>query len=400
MNGNLGDEPLDLPEPDYPPFEEEPAGRSHVRALLGGAAAVAVLAGGAAGFLWLSTSPSADASALSVPGAISTPGVSTSPERSVNSAFGGRDIFASTVAPTADTSVIAPVSTGGAVVAATPGTGTLSAIVSAPASSSLVVTSGTPANGSAAGAGATTPSPRATPSPTGTTPSSPRPAAPTPTPTPWRSTAPAWQQPDIVYTGSDATGVVHTFLLGDESVNEGRAVTLSTGDVLPGTSTKVADGGTRSKERVMTDEEKAACRAKLAKLPASEAAVLRVATADCTVTTEDTPVVVFVPVRGADSGWIVPSGTHLPAAAVGSVSGTVRVLAVRQLTDQVELLVRVDRDRAVWLSEGEAVPGTPLTVGGVGLDDIERADVVWFTGAESVRYYTVPGAGEDAGVGF
>lgn len=360
-----------------PAFDDQPTDRRAVRALVAGAAGIAVLAGAAVGFVWLSSAPQADASALSVPGAIATPDVTSTPSTGT-SAFGftGRDIFDNTIAP--KVGVGASDSVDGVAVG-----GSTSAATSA-ATSGAAGTGGGGSKGSS-GSGSVT-----TTAPSTTVPSTPAPTSPS-TPTPSRSTAAPWQKADVKFVELSKDGSLGRFLVGGDTT-----AYLASNSVIPGTST-VFTSKASSTTRDMTAEEKTACNAFLQDPTKSlaEKAAKNTDTADCTTITETVVKAVFTTDASLRSGWVVNPDSQLPDAAVGRTSGTVRVLGQRG----TQFLVQVDRNPAVWLSAGSAVEGTPLTFVGLGSDELQRGDIAVFSEADS-RYFTVLGGGEKSGISF
>ncbi|MEW1957546.1 hypothetical protein [Kineococcus sp. NPDC059986] len=362
----------------------EPADPRVVKSLIGGAAAVAVLAAGTAGLLWLSSMPSG-ASAQALPGSpAASQGASVSVADVPPVPLASIDPFAnngvqplSTVATTGG-SASGPGTNGGSGGAA-PGT-----------SGSSTPSTGTRVSTAPGGASSNT-----TPPP---------PAKPVVTPKPGPSTAAPWQRGQVRFEqipeGSAAGAAV--FTLDSESLQP-VSISLAAGALIPSTSTVYQPHGTNSR-RPMTDVEKTSCEAAVRAATTVEAAeAIKRTTDGCTATDAFVWKAVFVPSsQAADAakgqerfGWLVADETALPDAVMGKVTGTVRLLAQRDKS----YLVQVNRDQPVWVKEGAAVPGTPLTISGTGLAEIGRDDVAVFSNA-GTKYFTVPGGGEDVGVTY
>ncbi|WP_432522465.1 hypothetical protein [Kineococcus sp. SYSU DK006] len=397
MWGKPADESAELPEVELPGFfDEVPGDRRPVRAVLGGVAAVAVLAGGAGAFLWLGSVPSADASAVGAPGALATPSVSetTGPSSSVAFAANGRDIFdqLATPAAAADVESTAQAEGSGTSTGSTGSTGVTG--TSAPAAGGSAVT--VKPSATAKATATTTKAPTATT----TTPATP----PKATPTVSRSTAPAWQKGVVRFDGipEGSTTGEGGFTLDADGTNP-VAGSLTAGSLVPSTSTVYRPWGITT-ERPMTAEEKAACEQQVKNAATSEdAARINRTTKNCSVTDDYVWQAVFVPssqAKLADTnteafGWIVAADTKLADAVVGKVTGTIRWIGGRG----DKYLVQVNDEPGVWVEAGEAVPGTPLVFKGIGLDSIARGDVAVFT-AGGTQYFTVIGGGENAGITF
>ena len=398
MRGQSADEPVELPDPELPGFfDEVPDTRKHVRALIGGAAALAVLAGGAGAFLWLGSVPAADASVLGSGTVATTPAETADPSSPSAVAFAGsgRDIFDQLTTPAAEGSATSTsTGTGGAATAGGSGA----------------------AGPSASSGGGTVPSSRATTAPGATAapqvtatatkaPATTKPPAPTSAaPTVSRSTAPAWQKGVVTFDSipvGSTTGTADVTLDAD-GTNPVKD-SLRAGSLLPSTSTVYRPWGTTT-ERAMTDDEKAACELRVKDAATSEdAARINRQTKNCTVTDDYVWQAVFVPssqselaVTNAESfGWLVAAGTKLPDAVVGKVTGTVRWIGGRG----DRYLLQVNGDPGTWVKAGDTIPGTPLVFEGIGLKSIARDDVAVFS-ANGTQYFTVLGGGENAGVTF
>ncbi|WP_432547099.1 hypothetical protein [Kineococcus sp. SYSU DK004] len=367
-----------------PAFDDGgPTDGKSVRVLLAAVAGAAVLAGGTAGFLWLSTSPAADASALDVSGARGVPSISETPTTREAFPLAGRDVFGALRPET-------PVAGGNGSVSG--GSGSLTGTAPVVGGSSPVTVPGVTVGG--------TPAPSVVPTAPvtgapGVTPSVPT-IAPDPVPTPSRSTAPAWVKPLISFVEVDAeTEGTGNFIVG------GQRVPVSPGALVPATSTLYAPQKNLER-RPMTEKEAAACRELIRGATPAVREEIKVETDDCKTIEAYVYRAMLTPRKASQgldrSGWVVNAGKDLPAAAVGKTTGIVRCLARRG----DEFLIRVDRQQAVWLEKGEEVPGTgdvTLTFVDVGLASIQRPDVAVFNDGD-VDHFTVLGAGEDAGVAF
>ena len=390
------------PGPDAPADEtpetprREPGDGRALKTLLAGAAAVAVLGGGTLGFLWLSSTPGGTTAQAAAGGAQSTP-VVTVPDSGdrdpVAFSGAGRDLFASIGGNAAGTGSTAVATTGtgtgtGAGAGAGTGSGRTSATGSAtPAKTTTVVAPVRPV------VPATT-SPVATPAP----------STAKPTPGPTRSTAAPWQKGDVLFKelskdGSDGRA---TFVLGSTSINP-FATELLQGQFVPGTSTVYQPRG-KTTRRDMTAEEVTSCQESVRQAVDSAAAdKINRATDGCKTVVAYVGQAVFVPssqaaaaLKNTESfGWLVAPGSLVPDAVLGKVTGTVRWLGSRDKTH----LVQVNDDQPVWVKEGSAVPGTPLTLESEGLESIDRTDVVVFA-AGGNKFFTVLGGGENAGVTY
>ncbi|WP_432498599.1 hypothetical protein [Kineococcus auxinigenes] len=349
------------PDPETPvaelqePHDREPGDGRALKSLLAGAAAVAVLGGGALGFIWLSSTPGGETADAALGGARSTPSVTVpggADRAAVAFAANGRDVFAPTVAPTAE-GAVADASTSAS---STSGSGSAT-------SASSVATSRT-----TAGAGTTTITTTGggtggkTGSPTGTS------TAPSATPTDTRSTAPGWTVPQVSFvTGTDDFG---TFRIAGEDVR------IATGDL-------VYPLGIRYGGLAPSDE----------------------ATTPTPSETSDDSVpavkAVFTAENDAQTGWVITSDPEgkvlLPDAVVGHPQGRVRAYGV--LADR--FWIRVDRQQGVLHSEGEAVAGTGLTFLGTDPDDDSLpAAGVYFQDGSGIVYFGKFGGGESDGVAF
>jgi hypothetical protein len=212
-------------------------------------------------------------------------------------------------------------------------------------------------------------------------------------PTASRSTAPAWEKPAVTFDEilDKTDGTARITLAERFTVSQA----LAPRAIVPATSTVYVPDGTET-DRPMTDDEKTACQDSVKIAPTVEAAEkIKRQSVDCTTVKDFVWQAVFAPTLDQRSGWVVPAASPLPAAALGKVTGTVRLLGQR--TDQY--LVQVNRAPSVWVAKGAAVPGTPLTLVGVGLKEVERTDVAVFSDGTS-RYFTIIGGGEAAGVTY
>lgn len=335
--------------------------RNGVLAVAAGAVVACAVGGG---FFYVSSDPTVDV-ASAAPTSAGLPRTTDAPTTGSTTAgdfvVSGHDVFDNTVAP----EVVAPaassdpstVSRGG-----TPSAPT-GAVTSAPVPTTTVTSR--PASGGKAG---TKPVPAA-------------PVAPVAPPVS-RSTAPAWEEPKIVFEGPLAGGV-YKFTVG------GYPKTYPTGTVLPGTSTVFVGSYDTPKKREMTQAESDACKKRGNPTEFD-------ATVKCTVLTETVTSALFTPTQGPFSGWYVAAGAALPDAALGKTVGTLRDTG----------LVRNDKnviqvgDTQFDLTPGEQVPGTTFVWRGEGASEIDRSDVAAFTGSDGSLYFTVIGGGEDAGVLF
>jgi len=326
----FGDEPApdgDVAEvlPTTALRERLPVDPRVLRSLLGGAAAVAVLGAGAAGFLWLSSTPSGDVADAALGGARSTPAV-VDPVRATGVAFGARDVFA-----TAQGDVASPAA-GGTTGAVAGSTG-----AAAPARTAVPTVAPAPARTPASAAARVTTAPGTTASP-GTaapaTPPAPAPStsAPAVVPAP-ASSAPGWTTPVVRFVG--ASGATATFDV------DGEQRTFTTGQAVYPLALVYA--GT---------------------VQASTPTPSSSSSSATTTTAPPQQLGVFVSAGDSGTGWIVPPGTDLPDAVVGRTQGRVRVVGV--LRDRY--FVGVDRQPDVLLATGTAVAGTPLTFTGESND--------------------------------
>ncbi|WP_337062736.1 hypothetical protein [Kineococcus sp. G2] len=345
------------PQPDESVTEEFPEGPGRrldarvVRSLVAGALGVAVIGGGAAGFLWLSSAPSGAEAVSPYAGGVATPPVATSSPSGDPVAFaaGGRDIFAGTAVPTTATDPLVGV-TGVA------SSSTFSGVTVPSASSG----STTPAPARGTSSGATTTSP-VTSAPTATG-SAPGPAVST-TPSDTRSTAPGWTVPQVSFvTGTDSAGL---FLIAGEHVR------VAAGDLVYPLGIRY--GGLVGGAETTTPVD--------GELPPVTA--------------------VFTTENDARTGWVITSDPKgevlLPDAVVGHPQGRVRAYGV--LGKQT--WIRVDREPGKLHSEDAVVEGTGLTFLGdaPGVEGLPVADV-YFKDAAGNFYFGTFGGGESDGVSF
>ncbi|WP_432540384.1 hypothetical protein [Kineococcus sp. SYSU DK002] len=349
MSSLFSQEPEDGLGADLPVFDDlTTAGRRPVRSLLFAAAGVAVIAGGAAGFLWLGSAPSADASALGASGSTSrsssSPQVTSDP--AVLDALSGREVFAAA---------------SGAAEAVVDTTATSEAATTAATSASAVSTGAVSSGGGRSGSTGTATSSAAVPTtkaPSGSggakapVATSTTPPAPV-TPTPSRSTAPAWDMSVYTYTGTDAEHPSDgNFTMAPSAVGQSYGVQIDEGDVL---------------------------------YPA-----------DITFQREVTGGAWITSNRGVPQGWVVPAGSAVPDAAMGRTTGTVRVVGV---VNSKQVYVQVNRGPSILLKIGEAVEGTPLTFVGFQAAGLPEGPA-YFTDAKNVTYYGAVGSAETDGVTF
>jgi len=327
-----------------------------LRSLLGGAAAVAVLGAGAAGFLWLSSTPSGDVADAALGGARSTPSVA-GPVRATGVAFGARDVFATHGSATSGAGAVTTAATG----APSPGqasagrataAGTGSASTTAPPSTAPVTRPTT-----------------ATPVPSAST----TPPAVVPPPV---SSAPGWTTPVVRFVGG--TAAAGTFDVDGEQ----RTVALGQ-SVYP--LSLVYAGTVTSSEATPTPS------------PSSSSS---------TTTAPPPQLGVLLSADDSSAGWIVPPDSALPDVVVGRTQGRVRVVGLRQ----EQFFLRVDRQQDALLAVGTAVQGTGLTFTGVtndvharwaaqaGNPSLAQGEVYFSTGA--VTAFGRFGAGEADGVSY
>ncbi|MCI2239013.1 hypothetical protein MO973_29880 [Paenibacillus sp. TRM 82003] len=348
------------PQPGEAMTEEFPEGRVRrldarvVRSLLAGALGVAVIGGGAASFLWLSSAPSGAEAVSPYAGGVVTPPVATSSPDGAAVAFaaGGRDIFAGTAMPTAASDPLLGVEE-----VASSSTSGGTAVASA-SSRSTTVASVVPSRGASSGTTTTTTAP-VTSAPT-TTGSAPEPSV-SATPSGTRSTAPGWTVPRVSFvTGTDAYGI---FRIAGEDVRiaEGSLVYplgIRYGGLV-GEATAPAEG----------------------EVPAVKA--------------------VFTAENDARTGWVITSDPEgevlLPDAVVGHPQGRVRAYGV--LGKQT--WIRIDREPGELYSEGAVVEGTGLTFLGSAPDveDLPAAGTYFKDTAGNI-YFGTFGGGESDGVSF
>lgn len=387
--------PEETPYGDLSAFDVPvPGVRWAGRRTLAGAVAAAVTVGlGAAGFLFVSSTPGSSEAFAGVPSTRTTESSTPAPTASDGVAFAvsGRDVFAGAVAPAAGTAA----TTGAASSAAAPGVGTGTGGGSAPAVASSPAAA---RPGSAAGATSSTGTRTTAPAaPTRT------PGLPVAVPTPTRSTAVPWVKGSVslVAVRTDSAGTAE-FTLATDGIDPVTRL-LSAGSLVPSTSTVYQPHGTTT-DRAMTDDEKAACQKSIQNAATTEAAEkIRRVSKDCTVVEDYVWQAVFTPSSQAAAaaggteqlGWLVPAGAALPDAVLGKVSGTVRFLGQAG----GKYLVQAGNAAPQWIAAGGAVDGTPLTFTGLGLDSIERPDVAVFTDGTS-QFFTVLGGGEGSGVTY
>jgi len=304
-----------------------------LRSLLAGAAAAAVVGAGAAGFLWLSSTPSGDVAEASLGGARSHPAVvgDGAPVRAADIAFGRGDLFA-TSGGGADSGTSGTWESSGT--SGTSGTGAATVPTGAPAPARIpapAATGGAPAVGSAKTPGTTsvpgTPARSATPAPGAST----TPPAVVPPPA---SSAPGWTTPVVRFLGATAGSATFDVDGEQRTVATGQAV-YPLGLVYAGT---------------VQDSTPAPSASDSSSTPSSAT----------TTTAPPRQLGVFTSAGDSGTGWIVPPGTDLPDAVVGRAQGRVRVVGV--LRDR--WFVGVDRQPDVLMAAGTAVQGTPLTFTG------------------------------------
>ena len=347
MSSLFSQDPEDDLGADLPAFDDlATAGRNPVRALLIGAAGIAVLAGGAAGFLWLGSTPSADASALGATGGATRPSSTSSPTSTpaVLTALSGREVFAGaagvTAEPTSATTSAAVPSAPSAPPAASPAiTPTAIGSIGSIGSTASPVAVTVPRTPTAGGTKAPAPSPAVTPT--------------VATPTPSRSTAPAWDMSVYTFTGIDPDDPdAGNFTMAPSAVDRRYQVQIDEGDVL---------------------------------YPA-----------DITFQREVTEGAWITSNRGVPQGWVVPVDAAVPAAAMGRTTGTVRVVSV---LNSKQVYVQVNRGPSFLVSKDEKVEGTPFTFVGFQAASLPHGPV-YFTDAEGVTSYGAIGSAETDGVTF
>ncbi|WP_432564871.1 hypothetical protein [Kineococcus sp. SYSU DK003] len=387
-----------IPQGDFSPGFDDPApsrgldGRA-LRALVAGAAGITVLGAFTGGYLWLSSSPSADAASAVAPGV--SPGsvpTGTATGSAGSFAFGGKDIFDDSFLP-ADT-VDGAVSAGDGTSSGTTGASTTTATGTTKSGSTGSTSGGSTVSTGTTGGAVTTSAP------TGTSSTAPSPSSTGSTPTPSRSTAAPWQKGSVKFLEILKDTSIGSFLLAADGLNPVSA-TLADGSLLPSTSTVYRPQG-KEAERPMDEDEIEQCKADKRDLVGDALDKLISDTKDCTITYDFVYQAVLVPsketrlVKGEEaSGWVLQSKTQLPDASLGKVSGTVRWLATRGET----VLVQVGNAPGQWVEKGDSVEGSPLTFVDLGLDSIGRDDVAVFSDGTS-QYFTVLGGGEGSGVSF
>lgn len=328
-----------------------------LRKLLVGVAGAAVIGGGALGFLWLSSVPGADAEASALTGVPSVPSADATPPRPagpIGFSVGGRDIFAATVAPSVNSDLpVEGVSGSSAVI---PTSSTPSVVVTAVPTA--VIPRAASSAGNVAGGGTISTS---APSVSAVT----SPVAAVPVPGPSRSTAPAWEAPAVGFvTGNADYGVFDL---------DGKRVTVLTGQLIYPLSVRY--------QGVVVVETPTPTPTPTPTSTAKDSSVLG------KFTSENNPA----------TGWLVPSNlekpTQLPAAALGKVSGQVRLNGV--LRDQY--WVRVDRQDDVLMTAGTAVGTTGLTLTGASDKRVPYAGAIFTDGVGNV-YFGSMGERESDGV--
>ncbi|GAB7189790.1 hypothetical protein NUM3379_04960 [Kineococcus sp. NUM-3379] len=345
------------PGPDLSAFHGAARGarRASSRSLLAGVTVLAVVGGGALGFVWLSTPPAATAEAFN-PGTRVVPPVvvpTTSPDLAgAGFVVSKRDLFASTVDPSPAAVAPAPAtSTNPAVVVPVPSLPTAAPSKAAPVAPPVAPPVALPVPA------APKPAP-ATPKPAPPKPAAP---APAPTPTPSRSTAPPFEISTYVYTGLKPESKYPTnFAVAPMPLPEGNNWGHS------GWSVLIQDG-----------------------------TVLY--PADITFQKDVGGQAWITSNRGVPQEWFVPQGKAVPAAAMGDTKGTVRVVGMRSEKDW---LIQVNRERSVIVSIGEQVPGTPLVLKSAGDVTGKPRPTTSFTDADGVVYQGAVGAGETDGVSY
>ncbi|WP_432533499.1 hypothetical protein [Kineococcus arenarius] len=342
------------PAPEPPAEEENPTREVDprvVKSLLAGAALVAVLGAGTAGFLWLSSTPSGEAAEAALGGASSTPSVTGSAAAVARAGaidFSGRDAFAATVG------VVSDDSDEEAAEAAASATSTTASAAGTGSSSTGAVN-----GGGSTGVQAVVTVPASTT--TVAAPSTSTSSAPAPSDT--RSTAPGWTVPQVSFvTGTDAVG---RFLIAGEYIDVAR------GDLVYPLGIRYQGLAGDAGESTPTDGSVLSVKA------------------------------VFTAENDAQTGWVITSDPEgdvlLPDAVVGHPQGRARAYGV--LADRV--WIRVDREQGVLYSEGESVGDTGLTFLGTDPDDESLPDAgVYFQDGSGVVYFGKFGGGESDGVAF
>jgi len=347
-------------ETSAPVRERTPVDPRVLRSLLAGAAVVAVLGAGTAGFLWISSTPSGDVADAALGGARSTPSVA-GPVRATGIAFGQREVFATS----------GGTGTGSDDVVTGTGTGT----DFGPASGGgRPVTSPTTAPSSVRPAGPVVPARTTAPAPRPSTSGAPS-VVPPPAVTAPASSAPGWVTPVVRFVGGTAGS--GTFDI------DGETRTFTTGQAVYPLGVVYAG--------VVLDDPSSS------PTPSSSASA-----------TTEPPKLLGVLLTAGDrsTGWIVPPGTALPDVVVGRTQGRARVIGL--LREQYFL--RVDRRVDVLQAVGTAVAGTSLTFTGetndvhtrwavqAGDPSLARGDVYFSDGA--VISFGRFGAGEADGVSY
>ena len=293
-----------------PARERTPIDPRLLRSLLGGAAAVAVLGAGAAGFLWLSSTPSGDVADAALGGVRSTPAAvgETGPVRATGVAFGEHDLFATSAAAT----------TGDAGGASTGSDG---------AAGPTTAPSPARPGGAAGSASTSAPSSASSSSVPAVAPPVVRPVVPPVVP-PAVSSAPGWVTPVVRFVGGSAAS-------GTFDV-DGETRTVALGQAVYPLSLVYAGTVTES-----TPTPSSSSSSSTSTAPPDQLGVLLSA-------------------GDSSAGWIVPPDSALPDVVVGRTRGRVRVIGL--LREQYFL--RVDRQDDVLQAAGSAVEGTDLTYTG------------------------------------
>ena len=366
----------------FPPTDAEnpfDAGRTPrdpraVKTLLAGVAGVAVIGGGALGFVWLGSAPGADASALGVTGGtVSVPQVTTSPSTTGDSAFAanGRDIFAATVAPSTAASAVETSGANNAAGVSTSSSTLNSVITFGSGSKSSSSSSSTKAPTNASGSSSSSP----------VTTSAPAPAA-TATPT----AGVPWTAPNVRFAGASTDTA--DFWVRDEPTKVSRGTTI-------GLTTTVFDSYATVATTVVVEDINGV---KTEKPSTDGYAVLRAG-------------------QGLLQGWMLknPPGTDivpvdLPGAAVGNTQGTIKVYEVGNYgpINGDGARISVNGAAPVYVKAKAQIPGTDFTYApdaaakafATTTISKTRNDFAVLSDGSGRIYFGLIGAGEDAGIRY